>query len=126
MATMADALACDMMTLATSGSCIPAIGLAPRIALGGPSLRAGRLRDAARGTTDPPTTRTTGQPRWPGGRPRSRSAGPWVSPSDIRRARGAGASSRPGVRPTLTQTPKRANSRLRAAPGGPQAGQGEG
>ena len=32
MATMADALACDMMTLATSGSCIPAIGLAPRIA----------------------------------------------------------------------------------------------
>jgi hypothetical protein len=53
------------------------------------------------------TTWTTGRPRGPRGRPRSRRAGPWVSPSDIRRARGAGASSRPGVRLRLTQTQKK-------------------
>ena len=61
------------------------------------------LPPAGRALGDGRTTWTTGRPRGPGGRPRSRSAGPRVSPSDIRRARGAGASSRPGVRLTLTQ-----------------------
>ena len=87
--------------------------------LGWPCAR-GRARCAPRTRR---TTWTTGRPRGPGGRPRSRSAGPWVSPSDIRRARGAGASSRPGVRLALTQTPKKglfsSPRGLRRAPGRP-------
>ena len=67
------------------------------------------------------TTWTTGRPRGPRGRPRSRRAGPWVSPSDIRRARGAGASSRPGVRLRLTQTPKKGQF---SSPRGPRRAPG--
>ena len=43
-----------------------------------------------------PMTPATSQRRWPGSRPRSRGAGPWVYPSDPRRARGTGG---PGAAP---------------------------
>jgi len=74
------------------------------------------LPPAGRALGDGRTTWTTGRPRGPGGRPRSRSAGPRVSPSDIRRARGAGASSRPGVRLTLTQALAPRSARPPAGP----------